>query len=186
MFVSPCAPPGIAFSTMFPPGHAVASWIGRLRGALILLVLLALGAEAAEPKRVLLIHSASRDVAPVDAVFAAFRAELARLFKQPVAFHEISLAARRAGSMDDGPFRDFLRNHYGAEKPDLVVTLALPALLFYLRDREGLFPEVPLLVTSIDERRLKGVKLKRSMATDLLPAVDALLAALGSAKGELP
>jgi signal transduction histidine kinase len=127
---------------------------------LILLGMLAVGAEAAEPKRVLLIYSSSRDFAPADAVANPLRAELERQLEQPVAFHEIWLEARRAGPpMDERHFREFLHLHYGGERPDLVVAFSLPALRFYLRDRESLFPEARLLVTSIDKRRLEGVKL---------------------------
>ena len=64
---------------------------------IVVLALLAPVAGAAEPKRVLLIHSSGRDFAPGDAVSQSFRSELARQFEQPVAFHEISLQAQRAG-----------------------------------------------------------------------------------------
>jgi signal transduction histidine kinase len=129
----------------------------------IVLALLAPAAGAAEPKRVLLIHSSGRDFSPGDAVSHAFRAELGRQFTHPVAFHEISLEAQRASARpDEGPFHEFLQQHYGAAPPDLVVAFSLPALRFFLRDRERLFKDVPLLVTAIDKRRLADVELRSS------------------------
>ena len=128
---------------------------------LLLLALLLPMAEAAEPKRVLIIHSWGRDFAPFNAVALTFRTELARQLKQPVAFHEVSLDSERTGPpADDRPFVEFLRNHHGTARLDLVVVLGISALRFYLRHRERLFPDAPLLVTGIVEARLQGIQLE--------------------------
>ena len=47
----------------------------------------------------------------------------------------------------------------GDRRPDLVVAIGGPAVLFAERYRPQLFPSTPLLVTGLDERRLQGVPL---------------------------
>jgi len=127
---------------------------------LIVLAMLSLGAEAAEPKRVLIIHSFGRDFAPFNAIAPALRTELVRAAAQPVIFHEASLdGERRYSPEDEQPFVQFLRNRYGATRPDLVVVVAAPALRFYLGHRQQLFPDVPLLVTGMEQRVLETMQL---------------------------
>ena len=165
---------------------------------LLLLALFLPMAEAAEPKRVLIIHSWGRDFAPFNAVALAFRTELARQLKQPVAFHEVSLDSERTGPpADDRPFVEFLRNHHGTARLDLVVVLGISALRFYLRHRERLFPDAPLLVTGIVEARLQGIQLESrdrvvSLNSDLaiiagnilkvLPEISTLAVVQGSSR----
>ena len=178
-----------------PPIHE----LGRvLRRLVLLLPLLVLATEAAEPKRVLIIHSWGRDFAPFNAVALAFRNELARQLKQPVAFHETSLDAERLGPpSDERPFFEFIRNHHGTARIDLVVVLGRSALRFYLRHRDRLFPEAPLLVTGISAGRLQGLQFEPrdrvvSLNSDImviagsilevLPEVGALVVVQGSSR----
>jgi len=174
--------------------------VGRLVLGLVLLwpVLLVPAAEAAEPKRVLIIHSWGRDFAPFNAVALAFRSELAQQLKQPVAFHEASLDAERLGPpSDERPFFEFIRNHHGTARIDLVVVLGRSALRFYLRHRDRLFPEAPLLVTGISAGRLEGLQFEPrdrvvSLNSDImvlagsilevLPEVGALVVVQGSSR----
>ena len=134
----------------------------KLGLALLLLLLLAPVGEAAEPKRVLIIHSWGRDFAPFNAVALAFRTELARQLKQPVAFHEASLDSERTGGApaDERPFVEFLRSQHGTAQLDLVVVLGASALRFYVRHRERLFPDAPLLVTGIVDSRVQGSQIE--------------------------
>jgi hypothetical protein len=81
---------------LFPPDGPV-----RLVGALLLLVLCSVGAQAAEPKRVLIIHSFGRDFAPYNVIAPALRTELTRLLRHPVALHEVSLDLERGGTPED-------------------------------------------------------------------------------------
>ena len=132
----------------------------RAAALLLFLALLSPLAETAAPKRVLILHSFGRDFAPFNAIAPAFRTELARQLKQPVAFYEASLDTERIGPPgDEHALVDFLRSHHGTTQPDLVVVLAASALRFYLRHRERLFPDAPLLVTGIAERRLQDIQL---------------------------
>jgi len=126
--------------------------------ALAALGLLAPLAEAAAPKRVLIIHSFGRDLEPYSAIGSTLRNELTQMLRQPVAFHDASLDSERGGLPDERAFVDYLRRG-GSGIPNLVVAIANPAMLFCLRYREELFPDRPLLVTGIDHRRLEKVRL---------------------------
>jgi signal transduction histidine kinase len=141
--------------------------LGRAQHRLPTLLLLALlwpalpipVAEAAEAKRVLIIHSFGRDFAPYNAIGLALRTDLTQLLRQPVALHEASLDVERGGAPDDeGPFVEYLLRRSRGAPVDLVVAIAAPAMLFCLRHRDELFPDRPLLVTGIDRRRVEGVK----------------------------
>ena len=132
----------------------------QLARLLWLLVLLIPGAEAAEPKRVLIIHSFGRDFAPYNIVATTLRTDLTQLMRESVALHEASLDLERGSTPEDERlFLEYLvRRNLGAP-PDLVIAIANPAMLFCLRYRDELFPGRPLLVTGLDRRRLETVKL---------------------------
>ena len=120
---------------------------------------LALAAEAAEPKRVLIIHSFGRDFAPYNSVGIALRTELTKQLRQPVSFRDVSLDVERSGvPQKERALIDYLLSS-SEETPDMVITIGAPATRFYLRHRELLFPDRPLLVTGIDIRRLREAKL---------------------------
>jgi signal transduction histidine kinase len=113
----------------------------------------ALGAEAAGPKRVLVLHSFGRDFAPYDTIATVFRTELAQRSPQPISFVEINLDFRRAvDEKQDQAFVQYLKARTDEGPPDVVVTLAPPAARFYLRHRAELFPGTPLVISALDAR----------------------------------
>ena len=138
---------------------------------LVALALLAPLAEAAAPKRVLIIHTFGRDFAPFNSLGPALRTDLAQLLGQPVAFQEVSLDAERSGPPEDErPIVEYLFLRAHGAPPDLVIANGAPALRFYLRHRDALFPGRPLLITGIDARMLKGITLgpnDRAVTADL-------------------
>src|SRR5262249_54290318 len=75
-------------------GPAVA-WV-----AATLLLLAAVAPAAAEPKRVLLLHSLGREFAPFADVSGRFREELIRQSTDPVDYYEISLETARFAGAD--------------------------------------------------------------------------------------
>ena len=91
---------------------------------------LALAAQAAStPKRVLIVHSFGRDVAPFDTVASSFRRELASHAPGPVVFLETSLDAGRAvGSNEENAFAAYLKARFSDPGPDLIVTVGGPHL----------------------------------------------------------
>ena len=116
-------------------------------------LLLSLGAEAASPKRVLILHSFGRDVAPWDTSASVFRTDLARRSPEPITFVEANLDLGRAVNQNEEPaFLDYLKARFGDASPDVVVTIGAPAARLYLRHRLDLFPTAPLVVGALDER----------------------------------
>ncbi len=128
--------------------------------ALVLLVF-ALGAEAATPKRVLLLHSFGRDFAPYDTIAAVFRNELARNFGAPLVISEATLdAARSLTGNEQEAFFEYLRARFESAPPDVVVTMGPPAARFYLAHRDQLFPATPLVLAALDVRLAKSTPLR--------------------------
>jgi signal transduction histidine kinase len=112
-----------------------------------------LGVIAAEPKRVLLLHSFGREFAPYDVIAAAFRSELAQGSSEPVAVYDASLDAEQASGSDvQQPLMELLRHRFAASPPDVVVTMGPPAAAFYPQNRDKLFPATPLVISGVDER----------------------------------
>ena len=128
--------------------------------------------EAAEPKRALVIHSFGRDFAPFNGIGLALRSDLPQVLRLPVAFQEVSLDSERSGPPEDErAIAEYLFLRSRSAPPDLVIANGTPAMRFYLRHRDELFPDRPLLVTGVDARMLKGVKLG---ARDRTVTVDSI------------
>ena len=120
----------------------------------------ALGAEAAAPKRVLILHSYGRDFAPYDTITSVFRTDLARRSSEPVTFVEANLDFRRAPSdKDERALLDYLRARFDDAPPDVVVTIGPPAARLYARHRAELFPGAPLVMGALDQRFVQQVTL---------------------------
>ena len=113
-----------------------------------------LSVTAPAAKHVLLLHSFGREIAPYDAVAAAFRAELKKGSSEPIALYDASLDAGQAsGSNDPQPLVELLRQRFAGSPPDLVVTFGPPAAQFYLQNRDAVFRlAVPLVLTAMDVR----------------------------------
>jgi signal transduction histidine kinase len=142
---------------------------------MIVLALPNADAEAAAPKRVLIVHSFGRDFAPYNPLGQAFRTHLTELLAQPVVFHQVSLDMERGELVEERPLIEYILRRARDSPPDLVVAIANPAALFCLRYREQLFPDRSLLVTGIDVRRLPSLQLRDgdgSVTVDLdFPAI---------------
>jgi len=79
---------------------------------------------AGASKRVLLLDSYGRNVAPTSTVISVFRTEVSSRSAEPVDVHEASLEmARFAQPEQELPFVSFLRERFSTHKPDLVVTV---------------------------------------------------------------
>ena len=144
----------------------------------------ALSAEAAGSKRVLILHSFGRDFAPYDAITSVFRTDLAKRSSNPITFVEANLDIRRtAGEKEGQVFLEYLRARFDDAPPDVVVTIGPPAARFYMRHRSELFPAVPLVVGSLDERFAKQLDLPQDVGVvagkvDLPKLVDNILQVL--------
>jgi signal transduction histidine kinase len=132
--------------------------IPALVSAALLLALLSAGAEAAAPKRVLLLHSFGRDFAPDNGTASALRADLT--LREPVALEEASLDVERgAWPENEGALVEYLMRRSRDALPDLVIPLSAPAMFFALRHREALFPDRPILVSGVDRRWFEATRI---------------------------
>ena len=111
---------------------------------------------AAEPKRVMLLHSFGPDVKPWSDYARAFRAELGRQSRWRLDLYELSLVAARTN--DENPelaFAEYLRALFAKHPLDLIVSIGAPAAAFVQRHRQRLFPTTPMLLTVVDQRRVR-------------------------------
>lgn len=167
-----------------PARRAVLCAVGRFTAASLMLPLPAPARADVPPKRVLIVHSFGREIAPFDSGIATFRRELASRSAVPVVFLEAALGAGRPIGADElAIFVAYLRARYADPAPDLIVSSAGPAAQFLLRHRDALFPGVPLLLTAIDARFVPRAALKPGDSTvatalDLPRAFGAILRVL--------
>lgn len=127
-----------------------------LKLALLIVAILApTGADAAEPKRILLIHSYGRDFSPWNDYARAMRPELDRQIKATLDVYEVTLAsARYADEPVEESFAEYLRSLFASRPLDLVITIGGPAANFFQKNRQRISPGVPLLFTAVEERRV--------------------------------
>ena len=107
------------------------------------------------PRRVLILDSFARGVAPFSEYILAFRSELRDRWPGPLDLFEVSLeSARSPGPEDDASMVNFLAARLTRDPVDLVAVFGDPAMRFARRHRQRLFPDVPLLISGVEERRL--------------------------------
>jgi signal transduction histidine kinase len=127
----------------------------------------------AVPKRVLIIHSFGRDIAPFDAVAAAFRHELAQREPGPVVFFDTGLeTGRKISPEEEAIFAAYLKARFGEPQPDLVATVGGAAAVFAVQQRDAIFPGVPVVLMGLDTRLAPGQRLRQGdalVATSLDP-----------------
>ena len=112
---------------MAPFNIGRACWLAGL----IIWVLAGAAAEAAEPKRVVLLHSFGRDFLPWSDYSRAIRAELERQSPWPVEISDHSLmSARGSDEASERPFIEYLRAYYAKKPPDLIVSIGATAAVF--------------------------------------------------------
>ncbi|HEV8542869.1 MAG TPA: ATPase, partial [Verrucomicrobiae bacterium] len=129
------------------------------RVCFFILLFASLGAQAAVPRRVILLQSFGRQFDPFTTFTADFRLELAQLSPEPVDFYDVALATARFDDSDEAPFVDYLRALFKDRPVDLVVPMGGPAVRFAQKYRPRLFPEVPMLLSSVDQRMLQNAVL---------------------------
>ena len=112
-------------------------------------------AAAAEPKRVLLIHSFGSATPPFTVESTAFETELVEKMGERVDLDEVSLDMARYADRDmQEAIVDYLQKRKAKWRPDLVVTIGAPAGIFAANYRDRLFPETPILYATLDRRLL--------------------------------
>ncbi len=128
--------------------HALFGWLT--------LALAIVSATAAEPRRVLLIHSFDRDFPPFNAFSGIFRAELVSRSPEPLDLFEVSIESARSGdTIQEEPLVDYLLALFSGRRLDLVVPIGGPATRFAQGHRQALFPNTPMLIAATDERHVQ-------------------------------
>jgi signal transduction histidine kinase len=133
----------------------VPGWLARGLG-FGLMVLIVFSAPAAQPRRVLLLHSYGREFAPFNSFSEMFRTELAQQYGESIEFFDAALeSARFEGDSTETLFTAYLEALFADRKLDLVVPIGGPAARFVQRYRGRLFPKTPMLLAAVDQRHLQ-------------------------------
>ena len=126
--------------------------------AAALLVFATGNAAAAEPKRVLLLHSFGPNFQAEDTFAGYLRTDLAEKSPYPIDRYEVSLEIARFGDGErDEAFANYLRALFGDRPPDLIITMISPAARFIQRHRRDLFPSTPVIFAALDARAISDV-----------------------------
>jgi signal transduction histidine kinase len=150
------------------------------------MVLIVVGSSpaAAEPKRVLLLHSLGPQFAPWVFLAGQFREELFRQSPDKIDLYEASLEGARYQQPDEqGPLVDYLVTLFKARKLDLIVTVGAPAALFVQKYRARFFPSTPMVFGGPEQRAIDYGALTPNdapvaVALDLRKLIDNILQVL--------
>ena len=113
-------------------------------------------ALAAEHKRVMLLHSFGQDFKPWSEYAKDIRAELKRQSPWPLDIIENSLVtARFSDENPEAPFVEYLSALFANRPLDVIVSIGAPAADFVQRHRRRLFPTTPMVLTAVDQRRVR-------------------------------
>jgi signal transduction histidine kinase len=145
-------------------------------------------AAAAEPKRVLLLHSFGPGVKPWSDYSDAIRVELGRQSRWPLDLLEHSLVtARFSDARLEAASVEYLGALFAERRLDLIVSVGAPAAAFVQKHRHNLFPTTPMLLTVVDQRRVQYSTLTANdtvvaVAIDYLAAFKNILRLLPDTK----
>ena len=144
----------------------------------------ALGAAAADGKRVLLLHSFGQDFKPWSEYARTIRSELQRQSPWQLDITDHSLVSARSKNGDpEVPFVAYLSALFAEQQPDLIVSIGAPAAHFVQRHRPQLFADTPMVFTAVEERRVQYSALSENDAVvpvqiDYLRAIEHILQVL--------
>jgi PAS domain S-box-containing protein len=129
---------------------------------------------------VILLHSFGREFAPFISFSENFRNELSRNSPKPVDFFDFSLVTARFDDAAEAPFVAYLHSLFDERSVDLIVPMGGPAVRFAQKYRSQLFPDVPMLFASVDQRMIQYDSLTQNDAVVALrhearPVVESIL-----------
>jgi signal transduction histidine kinase len=115
---------------------------------------------AAEPKTVVFLHSYGQNIKPWNEYSRALRQELERRSPWQLIIQEFSVITARSDEQDaETQLVEYLRALFAHRSPDLIVTFGAPGGAFVQRHRIELFPAIPMVLTTIEERRAQSLAL---------------------------
>ncbi len=145
--------------------------------------------EAQPPvQQVLVLQSFHRGSLPVDHFTGDFRVDLDQRVERPVNVVQVVVGPTGFVGAPDQAVVDYIRSMFADRpKPDLIVTIAGPAAVFARKYRQELFPDIPLLLASVDQRFLRDTPLSENetavaVANDFPGLVDDILQLLPQTK----
>ena len=164
--------------------------IWRLCLLLSVLVSQNIPANAAVPgaKQVLILHSFGNDFRPWGEYARIIRAELIQQSRWPLDIQDHSLVtARSSDENPEIPFVEYLSALYSKRRPDLIICIGAPAANFVQRHRSRLFPARPMLMTAVEQRRIRFDSLTENdtvvaVQHDFTASIDAILRVLPDTK----
>src|SRR5207237_7720344 len=134
------------------------------RTLVLIIIVTAVSAGAAEPKRVLLVQSFGSAATPFTARLIAFETELIAKMGDRVDLDEVSLDMARYADRDvQEAIVNYLQKREAKWQPDLVVPIGSSATIFVANYRDRLFPETPILYV-VDRRLLPPGALEKNAA----------------------
>lgn len=127
-------------------------WIG----VLAVFATVSLAANAAEPKRILVLHSYGRDFSPWDEYARQLRIELRQQIPGSIDIFEASLATARFSDDDNAEelFANYLHSLFKGRKLDLVITIGAPAAHFFHARHSQIAPATPAVFMGLEQRRV--------------------------------
>ena len=143
---------------------------------------------AAEPKRVMLLHSFGRDFKPWSEYAKTIRTELDRQSPWQLDIIEFSLVtARFSDENPEAPFIEYLRVLFAKHPLDLIVSIGAPAANFVQRHRRELFLTTPMIFTIVEQRRIQFANLSENdtvvaVAHDFPAVIENILRVLPETK----
>ncbi|WP_249164081.1 sensor histidine kinase [Bradyrhizobium jicamae] len=120
-------------------------------------------ALAADGKQVLLLHSFGTEMRPWSDYARGIREELNRQSPWPLTITDQSvISARYSNSKLEKPFVEYLAALFAEQTPDVIVSVGAPAAAFVQRNRGQLFLSTPIVLTTLESRRIQYSSLTRN------------------------
>jgi signal transduction histidine kinase len=108
---------------------------------------------AADVKNVMIINSFGQYAVPYSLAASTFRSVLLKESGRVVDLYDVPLnMVRMDDHVQEGAFYGFLKSHLTTQPMDLVVPIGAPAARFVIKYRDDLFPQTPILLSSLDPR----------------------------------
>ena len=124
--------------------------------AAAVVLVVSIGESAAQPKKIIFLHSYSQNFEPGAAWSRKIRDELGRQSPWPLEIQEYSLVTAQGGNdAAEAKFVEYLAALYAQRPPDLVVAFGGPAARFVQRNRADLYPTTPMLLAAVELRRVE-------------------------------
>jgi signal transduction histidine kinase len=178
-------------------------WLKRLVHmwvAAAVVLVISIGESAAQPKKIVFLHSYSQNFEPGAAWSRKIRDELGRQSPWPLEIQEYSLVTAQGGNdAAEAKFVEYLAALYAQRPPDLIVAFGGPAARFVQRNRADLYPTTPMLLAAVELRRVEQSMLSEQDAVvgvrfdqvalvenifQLLPETKAIAIIIGNSPNE--